>query len=80
MKTYKAEFADDEIEVFSYCSNDDEALREAFSMESEHGTLFKMKTMSITYNLYTIIDGMKIYKRYAENKLLINTMMQMKGA
>ena len=27
-KTYKAEFADDEIEVFSYCSNDDEALKE----------------------------------------------------
>ncbi len=33
-----------------------------------------MKTMPITYNLYTIIDG-----KYAENKLLINAMMQIKG-
>lgn len=30
-----------------------------------------MKTMSITYNLYTIIDGMKIYKRLLEDKYII---------
>ena len=41
-KTYKAEYEDDEIEVFSYCDNDDEALKEAFSYENEHGTLFNL--------------------------------------
>ena len=50
-KTYKAEFADDEIEVFSYCSNDDEALKEAFSMESEHGTLFNLFEVDEDYNI-----------------------------
>ena len=30
-----------------------------------------MKTMSIAYNLYTIIDGMKIYKRLLEDKYII---------
>lgn len=51
MRTYKAEFADDEIEVFSYCSNDDEALKEAFSMESEHGTLFNLFEVDEDYNI-----------------------------
>ena len=50
MRTYKAEFEDDEIEVFSYCSNDDEALKEAFSMESEHGTLFNLFEVDEDYN------------------------------
>ena len=50
MRTYKAEFADDEIEVFSYCSNDDEALKEAFSMELEHGTLFNLFEVDEDYN------------------------------
>ena len=51
MRTYKAEFADDEIEVFSYCSNDDEALKEVFSMESEHRTLFNLFEVEEDYNI-----------------------------
>lgn len=34
---YKAEYIDDEIEVFSFCISDDDAMDEALSHEDEHG-------------------------------------------
>lgn len=50
LRTYKAEYEDDEIEVFSYCSTDDEALDEAFSFEDEHGALFNLFELDSDYN------------------------------
>lgn len=50
MKTYKAEYADDEIEVFGYCDTDEEALKEAFEYESEHGTLFNLFEVNEEYD------------------------------
>lgn len=47
---YRAEYADDEIEVISFCDNDDEALNEAFEMEAEHGTLFNLVELDEDYN------------------------------
>lgn len=49
-KIYKAEYADDEIEVFSYCDNDCEAMKEAEMYESEHGTLFNLFEVDEDYN------------------------------
>lgn len=49
-RTYKAEYADDEMEVFSYCSNDEEALEEARKCEKEHGTLFNLFEVDENYD------------------------------
>lgn len=39
-KIYKAEYADENFEIFSYCNSDADAMREAEKYEREHGTLF----------------------------------------
>lgn len=49
-KIYKAEYADGEMEVFSYCDNDNEAMEEAELCESEHGTLFNLFEVDEDYN------------------------------
>ena len=49
-KIYKAEYADGEMEVFSYCDNDSEAMKEAESYESEHGTLFNLFEVDENYD------------------------------
>ena len=41
-RIYKAEYEDGEMEVFSYCDDDKEAMEEAESCESEHGILFNL--------------------------------------
>lgn len=50
VKIYKAEYADGEMEVFSYCDNDSEAMEEAESCESEHGTLFNLFEVNENYD------------------------------
>ncbi len=55
LRTYKAEYEDDEIEVFGYCSTDDEALDEAFSFEDEHGTLFNLFELDDNYEVIRTI-------------------------
>lgn len=50
MKTYKAEYADDEIEVFGHCDTDEEALAYAFECEAEHGTLFILVEVNEDYD------------------------------
>lgn len=50
-KIYKAEYADDEIEVFSYCDTDEEALKEAYDYEEEHGTLFGLWEVNEDYDI-----------------------------
>lgn len=49
-KIYKAEYADENMEVFSYCDNDREAMEEAESYEEEHGTLFNLLELDENYN------------------------------
>jgi len=41
-RTYKAEYEDEEMEVFSYCDSDEEAMEEAESYEKEHGIVFNL--------------------------------------
>lgn len=50
MKTYRAEYADGELEVFGYCDTDDEAMKEAWEGEKEHGTLFNLFELDADYN------------------------------
>lgn len=50
MRTYKAEYEDDEIEVFGYCETDEQALKEAYDYEAEHGTLFNLFEVDNDYN------------------------------
>lgn len=49
-KIYKAEYADGEMEVFSYCDNDREAMEEAESYEKDHGTLFNLFEVDENYD------------------------------
>ncbi len=49
-KIYKAEYADENMEVFSYCDNDKEALKEAENYEKEHGTLFNLFEVDENYD------------------------------
>ncbi len=49
-KIYKAEYADENMEVFSYCGNDKEALEEAENYEKEHGTLFNLFEVDENYD------------------------------
>lgn len=48
-KIYKAEYADENMEVFSYCDNDKEAMEEAESYEKEHGILFSLFELNEDY-------------------------------
>ena len=49
-KIYKAEYADGEMEVFSYCNNDKEAMEEAESCEDEHGIVFNLFEVDENYD------------------------------
>ena len=49
-KIYKAEYADGEMEVFSYCDNDKEAMEEAERCEDEHGIVFNLFEVDENYN------------------------------
>ena len=49
-KLYKAEYEDDEFEIFAYCSSDSEAIKKAFSFEDEHGILFELDEINEDYD------------------------------
>lgn len=49
-RIYKAEYEDDNIEVFSYCDNDEEAIEEAMNCENEHGILFSLFEVNENYD------------------------------
>ena len=49
-KIYKAEYADDEMEVFDFCGDDLEALQEAKSKVRQHGILFNLFEVDENYN------------------------------
>lgn len=49
-RIYKAEYSDDEIEVFSYCDTDEEAMKEAESYEDIHGVVFNLFELDEGYN------------------------------
>lgn len=48
-KIYKAEYADYEMEVFSFCGDDLEALQEAKSKVWVHGILFNLFELNENY-------------------------------
>ena len=54
-RIYKAEYEDDEIEVFSYCDTDEEVLKEAYDYEEEHGTLFNLFEVNEDYEVIRAI-------------------------
>lgn len=54
-RVYKAEYADNEIEVFSFCDTDEEALKEAYDYEEEHGTLFNLFEVNEDYDIIKTI-------------------------
>lgn len=49
-KTYRADYADGELEVFGYCDTDEEAMKEAESYEEEHGIVFNLFELDENYN------------------------------
>lgn len=53
-KTYKAEYADENFEVFQ-CDNDREAIQEAESYESEHGVVFNVYEVDENYDVLRMI-------------------------
>jgi hypothetical protein len=50
IKTYRAEFADNEIEIFT-ADSDSEAINEAYRMEKEHGTLWTLDLLNEDYDI-----------------------------
>lgn len=48
-KTYKAEYFDDSFEIFSF-NNDNEALQEAYDMETENNHLINLFEIDEDYN------------------------------
>ena len=55
-KIYKAESADENFEIFSYCNSDAEAMSEAEKCKTEHGALFGLFEVDEDYNeIRTII-------------------------
>lgn len=54
-RLYKAEYEDDEMEVFSFCDTDEEALKEAYDYEAEHGTLFNLFEVNEDYEIIRTI-------------------------
>lgn len=50
-KLYKAEYEDDELEVFACCTSDSEAIEEAFSYEDIHGILFELDEINEDYDV-----------------------------
>lgn len=53
-KIYKAEYEDDEIEVFD-CDNDTEAMSEAFEHEKKHGILFNLYEVDENYDTVRMV-------------------------
>ena len=51
MKMYKVEYEDEEFEII-YADNDNEAMKEAYKYESQHGIVFSL--FEINYNYYEI--------------------------
>ena len=49
MATYKAEFADEEMEVFE-ADTDSEAINEAYAMEEQHDFLLDLFELDSNYN------------------------------
>lgn len=54
-RIYMAEYEDESIEVFSYCDNDKEAMKEARSYENEHGMLFNLFEVNEHYDVIRTI-------------------------
>ena len=54
-KTYKAEYADENFEIFSYCDDDAEAIQEAKAYQQEHGILFNLFEVDEEYNVIRTI-------------------------
>lgn len=54
-RIYKAEYEDEEMEVFSYCDNDEEAMKEAESYEKEHGIVFNLFELDENYDVIRTI-------------------------
>jgi hypothetical protein len=46
---YRAEFEDDNMEVF-YAESNEKAIEEAYQFETEHGTLFNVTLLDENYN------------------------------
>jgi hypothetical protein len=49
LKTYKAEFADEEMEIFTAETNS-QAIDEAYKMEKEHGNVWNIYLLDEDYN------------------------------
>ena len=49
-RIYKADYADGELEVFSYCDTDEEAMQEAESYEDIHGIVFNLFELDEDFN------------------------------
>ncbi|WP_195510159.1 hypothetical protein [Clostridium tyrobutyricum] len=47
--TYKAEFEDEEIEIFD-ADNHEKAVQEAYKFEKEHGTVFNLFLLNDKYD------------------------------
>lgn len=56
MKMYKAIYADEDVMEIIHAETNDEAMREAWGYEIEHGTLFNLYLIDDDYNeIETII-------------------------
>ena len=49
-KLYRADYADEGFELIEFCDSDCEALKEAFSYEAKHGTLFNLFEVDENYD------------------------------
>ena len=54
-RIYKAEYEDENFEIFSYCGNDEEALKEAKKCEIEHGYLWNLSEVNEDYDEIRVI-------------------------
>jgi|GEM_PF-4799854 len=48
---YKAEYADENFELFSYCADDDEVITEAIACEKDHGALWDIFEVDENYDV-----------------------------
>lgn len=51
---YRADFADDNFEIIR-CDTDEDALREAWNLEQEHGQLFNLSEIDENYDEIRIV-------------------------
>ena len=54
-KVYKAEYKDENFEMFCYCDNDEEALEEARKCEIDHGELWNLSEVNEDYEEIRVI-------------------------